>query len=824
MAVVVGEQSALDVAQMWNVIDSWPSEKPPNPITSVVPRGWQTVRVFVSSTFDDFHSERELLIKQVFPELREWCEAHSLCLVECDLRWGIPQDTPSHKILTTCLGELDRCQQDTYGKALMVILLGERVGWVPNISQVPQEVIEQYHWVTGMSVTGMEILHGAYRNCNPNAAFCLRDPSFLGQLPVQEVSRYQEKGWKALLLQTMKKHVCQRFPAEQIMRYQCQVLGTDSVTGAEKVKLGFSEDFSSWILRFLKTRILDTFPRNSEALTALEGPSWDQSEVFQHQLFLQQRCQLFLGRELEIQSIMEFLQVDLTDPNQQLTFWENKGSKEELKNPRVPIFQITAESGMGKSSLISVCISKALELPQTTVFYHFIGCCPSSVKLCNLVMRLCCHLMPPGSEREDVLLRIKDCGRNEEMKEIMKQLLASAPLPAGTTLCVFIDAVNQLSNPHDVSDLLSWMGTVGFIPFSCRCVFSSTSKSSSFTEVSPYYLHLELLSSESARSLAVIYLSRYSKTLSPEQLHLLLHNTSSLNPLWLSLACEELRVFGVFETLTQKIIGFPNTLQGLLGNIIERLVQEDPADRVRKLLCLMHCCPGGMAERDLQGALSELEGVSEIPPLHWATLRRTLYCLLRVGQDLQARDTLNFFHGSITKAVEQCLLVPEGSQQPYLISLANYYEYRCPDNATVVIHLPQLLQEARLNERLVNFLRKDSRSLSIPAPMRAQYLKTLRCSQICRDGFPRSPALICLFCSLRTGAFGQLFPNRQSCVVCGSLVSTMISEAFLCFWHSRPARTECVVCKSPILGPNDPIPALLCHICGFTKTCITLKI
>jgi len=34
---------------------------------------WQTVRVFISSTFKDIHAERDHLVKVVFPELRERC-------------------------------------------------------------------------------------------------------------------------------------------------------------------------------------------------------------------------------------------------------------------------------------------------------------------------------------------------------------------------------------------------------------------------------------------------------------------------------------------------------------------------------------------------------------------------------------------------------------------------------------------------------------------------------------------------------------------------------------------------------------------------------
>lgn len=51
--------------------------------------GWKNVHVFISSTFNDMHGERDYLVKRVFPQLREWCERRKLRLVDIDLRWGI---------------------------------------------------------------------------------------------------------------------------------------------------------------------------------------------------------------------------------------------------------------------------------------------------------------------------------------------------------------------------------------------------------------------------------------------------------------------------------------------------------------------------------------------------------------------------------------------------------------------------------------------------------------------------------------------------------------------------------------------------------------
>ena len=68
----------------------------------------------------------DLLLRQVFPELREWCEQKCLYLIDCDLRWGVPKDSTTEEILLTCLEEIDRCHDETNGYPFFINMLGER--------------------------------------------------------------------------------------------------------------------------------------------------------------------------------------------------------------------------------------------------------------------------------------------------------------------------------------------------------------------------------------------------------------------------------------------------------------------------------------------------------------------------------------------------------------------------------------------------------------------------------------------------------------------------------------------------------------------------
>ena len=75
---------------------------------------------------------------------------------------------------------------------------------------------------------------------------------------------------------------------------------------------------------------------------------------------------------------------------------------------------------------------------------------------------------------------------------------------------------------------------------------------------------------ESREAIAENYLSTYNKKLHPEQMEELLTKEGSKYPLWLTLACEELRVFGSFEMLTEKIQSLPDELITLEESVFER--------------------------------------------------------------------------------------------------------------------------------------------------------------------------------------------------------------------------------------------------------------
>ena len=68
------------------------------------------LRVFISSTFRDVHTERDVLTRDVFPRLAAELNAHGVHLYPIDLRWGVTAaDSASGNALKICLDEIDRC-------------------------------------------------------------------------------------------------------------------------------------------------------------------------------------------------------------------------------------------------------------------------------------------------------------------------------------------------------------------------------------------------------------------------------------------------------------------------------------------------------------------------------------------------------------------------------------------------------------------------------------------------------------------------------------------------------------------------------------------
>jgi hypothetical protein len=81
---------------------------------SCKPGTWVEIRLFISSTFIDTHSERDILIRRVIPSINRKIASKFIRVIPVDLRWGVSAEESKDcfQIQKTCLNQLDKCRED----------------------------------------------------------------------------------------------------------------------------------------------------------------------------------------------------------------------------------------------------------------------------------------------------------------------------------------------------------------------------------------------------------------------------------------------------------------------------------------------------------------------------------------------------------------------------------------------------------------------------------------------------------------------------------------------------------------------------------------
>ncbi|XP_060081729.1 telomerase protein component 1-like [Ylistrum balloti] len=796
---------------------------------------WKTIRVFVSSTFTDFFNEREVLVKKVFPELREWCEERSLYLVECDLRWGVPKDSTTSDTISTCMEEIDRCHSENEGTPFFINLTGERYGWIPSKEEVPSEVRRQYDWINDTSITFMEVMHGAYRKRNPNAVFFFRNGDFCKDLPKEYQGRFTDlEPVKQEHLRVLKEKLRARFP-DQVFPYSCQVEGVSEESGRQRVKLKGLEDFAEKAQDFLRKAIIHTYPDQK----AVKNPDPEVQEFENHRLYMEKKSEFVVGREELLRVMMSYAKGDIMDGLQ----LSGGNEKSFVRDPTYwgldkgdnPVLCLSGPVGYGKSTVMARLVQNALK-SGILVIYHFVGCSADSRQTEKMYQRIVKAItgeklddMPP--EEQDCMQFYKDKFRNSlpRLREEDRDVL------------VVIDAINELVD-YNVYNHLSWLPPM--LPRKIRCIVSTADTHfptlHRLQEHPFYHMTMTPLTVDDARLIITQRLGRFNKTLASDEIDEVLSQECVHNPLWVWLITEELRMFGDFRTLSSKIKSVSESVSSLLSSIIKRLISDDETGSMEKVLCVIACSRGGVPINDLTNLLGDIEQKEALPALYWAKIRRHLKHYIRT---VGTREYFTYSHSAIQKAVEDTLLTSRDDIKAYHKLLAEYYLTWSTDKYINMETVPYHYTQAGLKNRLVNFLRKSPDSRNMPDFVRAQYLQNLRCKNLADPVLPNTMStVLCMACSIKKSAFApQFYDNKSSCVVCGShIFGSQIGKklvlAHYCGFHSvghSSRMGKCHVCKN-VVG-KDPdgtqkfgtVYGKLCNRCSFgndaKKCCMILS-
>eukprot|EP00004_Rigifila_ramosa_P000183 TRINITY_DN1020_c0_g1_i4.p1 TRINITY_DN1020_c0_g1~~TRINITY_DN1020_c0_g1_i4.p1 ORF type:complete len:1726 (-),score=374.09 TRINITY_DN1020_c0_g1_i4:2054-7231(-) len=229
-------------------------------------------------------------------------------------------------------------------------------------------------------------------------------------------------------------------------------------------------------------------------------------------------------------------------------------------------------------------------------------------------------------------------------------------------IVLVVDALNQLDHDGNNAHSLSWLPTE--IPKNVFVVtstlrgeaWSSIQARYRLTEKSSSVVVVGALDQKDREQIVAETLYESSKKLDSVQMNLLLQKKQAALPLYLATACEELRVFGVFERVSEKIMQFPDSVAGLFASVLQRLEEDHTSELVLRTLSLVACSRNGLREEELLSLLgniqvnpkTSLKFYEKYPHARWLTLFSHLGAYMRAPSDT---STLDFFHRQLATAV-----------------------------------------------------------------------------------------------------------------------------------------------------------------------------
>ena len=100
-------------------------------VDSSLPPEKNSIRIFLSSTFNDYGNERNRLLKDVLPYLKTIGSKFDIDVVISEMRWGISdQAVKENRTIDLCMKEIENCRHVSIGP-FFCLMLGNRYGYCP---------------------------------------------------------------------------------------------------------------------------------------------------------------------------------------------------------------------------------------------------------------------------------------------------------------------------------------------------------------------------------------------------------------------------------------------------------------------------------------------------------------------------------------------------------------------------------------------------------------------------------------------------------------------------------------------------------------------
>lgn len=593
---------------------------------------WEDITVFISSTFNDMHAERDYIIKNVFPQLEEWCENRRIMLRDIDLRWGIP---PAKTIETKgstiykCLKAVDAC------RPFFLCFLGQRRGWVPGKDDINKFTFDTFPDIRAMvecrshSATEYEIEHallmplayyenGVIKHEKPaeNAVFLRRKDAYVKDLTDNQKKVFLD--WDKDRCRTSDEYnnylreckeandrTYSRISQKNIViDYECRwdpgvfspELKTDDpdddraqgrLTDFYVNIKDLPDDYRQKLVQTLKSEFPENVPDSDRwklkdyllAVFALQFLPYAKIEKHHDDRY---------KRDAREQSI--FLYSCLKDAVSR--FDEQERIAEYCDgNDNKPLI-ISAEAGMGKTSLLA---QFAAQYSTKKVVARFLGVSELSgavIPLWDSILNECG--IPPATDLENLRSRLHS-------------------ILADISPCILLfDGLEQIPDGAQLLELLPVPLPLGIkVIFSIRSDKSDRELERSLAFHKDYpLLQLKPFTREQKEELIKSCLSKVIKELSPEMTELVCSLNESGNPLYLSILLNDIRSFGAFYQLEAEIRRYGSTPFSAFDAMLDRMENDymfdmlPPRECVPLVFGLLGCARDGLSAEELTNCLA----------------------------------------------------------------------------------------------------------------------------------------------------------------------------------------------------------------------------
>lgn len=448
------------------------------------------VHIFLSSTFADMQSERNHLIKHVFPALKTKCRKRNIDLNIIDLRWGITEEeSKTGKVVEICIDEIDRTRPFFIG------LLGGRYGWTPKGSDLfnSRKLHEKHPWVKNSidehkSITEMEMQYGTLNSPeSTNAIFFIKEDSSIPQ-------KYKETDPNKI---------------EKLNNLKAKITNAAQSGKCLAERFSSTSDLGDKFYKATMELIDNIFPEESKNPLSIIDDFQKSEESALRKSYIENRSTI-----------------------------QNLDNLIESENRLIVVY---GKPGSGKSALLANWRREHANDKNLSIIRMHIGNHLDTLKEC------CKYLVFKLSETYPNLNSINQNIINDNGEDFNVHAFFQSIQIEGKVIWI-IDGIEKFND--DESKRLNWLK---YLPDSIISIISTTDKNTADSFSTYSVLTMPELSSTEIIRFIEAYLKTHAKSLTDRQRVHISHYTPFRKPSTLVIFLEELLQFGIYEELDNYI-------------------------------------------------------------------------------------------------------------------------------------------------------------------------------------------------------------------------------------------------------------------------------